>query len=80
VCSVFGVTRFVVDCETLLRIAAGEIEVAAKGDVIRERSALRNVTSEAPRAFSSGWPSKSADAQTRSGVIREHWPRRADEV
>jgi len=27
--SVSGVTRFVVDCETLLRIAAGEIEVAA---------------------------------------------------
>jgi predicted nucleic acid-binding protein len=27
--SVRGVTRFVVDCETLLRIAAGEIEVAA---------------------------------------------------
>jgi predicted nucleic acid-binding protein len=27
--SVCGVTRFVVDCETLLRIAAGEIEVAA---------------------------------------------------
>jgi predicted nucleic acid-binding protein len=27
--SVLGVTRFVVDCETLLRIAAGEIEVAA---------------------------------------------------
>ena len=27
--SVFRVTRFVVDCETLLRIAAGEIEVAA---------------------------------------------------
>jgi hypothetical protein len=26
--TVFGVTRFVVDCETLLRIAAGEIEVA----------------------------------------------------
>jgi hypothetical protein len=28
-CSVCGVTRFVVDCETLLHIAAGEIEVAA---------------------------------------------------
>jgi predicted nucleic acid-binding protein len=27
-CSVHGVTRFVVDCETLLRIAAGEINVA----------------------------------------------------
>jgi predicted nucleic acid-binding protein len=27
--SVLGVTRFVVDCETLLRIAAGEIEVSA---------------------------------------------------
>src|SRR5947199_4204111 len=27
-CSVCGVARFVVDCETLLRIAAGEIEVA----------------------------------------------------
>jgi predicted nucleic acid-binding protein len=26
--SVCGVTRFVIDCETLLRIAAGEIEVA----------------------------------------------------
>jgi hypothetical protein len=29
--------------------------------------------SEAPSAFSSGWPNKSADAQTRSGVIPEHW-------
>ena len=28
-CSVCGVTRFVVDCDTLLRIAAGEIKVAA---------------------------------------------------
>jgi predicted nucleic acid-binding protein len=28
VCSVRGVTRFVVDCGTLLRIAAGEIDVA----------------------------------------------------
>jgi predicted nucleic acid-binding protein len=28
-CSVCRVTRFVVDCDTLLRIAAGEIEVAA---------------------------------------------------
>src|SRR4051794_19786797 len=28
-CTVLLVTRFVVDCETLLRIAAGEIEVAA---------------------------------------------------
>jgi predicted nucleic acid-binding protein len=28
-CSVSGVTRFVIDCDTLLRIAAGEIEVAA---------------------------------------------------
>ena len=27
-CSVSGVARFVVDCETLLRIAAGEIQVA----------------------------------------------------
>lgn len=29
-CSVCGVTRFVVDCDTLLRIASGEIEVAAE--------------------------------------------------
>ena len=28
-CSVRCVTRFVVDCDTLLRIAAGEVEVAA---------------------------------------------------
>lgn len=28
-CSVCGMTRFVVDCETLLRIVAGEIDVAA---------------------------------------------------
>jgi indolepyruvate ferredoxin oxidoreductase alpha subunit len=28
-CSVRGVSRFVVDCETLLRIASGEVEVAA---------------------------------------------------
>ena len=29
-CSVLAVTRFVVDCGTLLRIAAGEVEVAAE--------------------------------------------------
>ena len=33
-CSVCGVTRFVVDCETLLRIAAGEIEVAAEHQLL----------------------------------------------
>ena len=33
-CSVHGVTRFVVDCETLLRIAAGEIEVAAEHKLV----------------------------------------------
>jgi len=32
--SVGGVTRFVVDCETLLRIAAGEIEVAAEHKLV----------------------------------------------
>ena len=32
--SVCGVTRFVVDCETLLRIAAGEIEVAAEHKLV----------------------------------------------
>ncbi len=33
-CSVCGLTRFVVDCETLLRIAAGEIEVAAEHKLV----------------------------------------------
>jgi predicted nucleic acid-binding protein len=33
-CSVCGVTRFVVDCETLLRIAAGEIEVAPEHKLV----------------------------------------------
>ena len=32
--SVRSVTRFVVDCETLLRIAAGEIEVAAEHKLV----------------------------------------------
>ena len=32
--SVCAVTRFVVDCETLLRIAAGEIEVAAEHKLV----------------------------------------------
>ena len=32
--SVRGVSRFVVDCETLLRIAAGEIEVAAEHKLV----------------------------------------------
>jgi predicted nucleic acid-binding protein len=32
--SVCGMTRFVVDCETLLRIAAGEIEVAAEHELV----------------------------------------------
>ena len=32
--SVCGVTRFVVDCETLLRIAAGETEVAAEHTLV----------------------------------------------
>src|SRR5215211_1690548 len=34
VCSVRNVTRFVVDCETLLRIAAGEIDVAAEHKLV----------------------------------------------
>jgi predicted nucleic acid-binding protein len=34
VCSVCGVTRFVVDCPTLLRIAAGEIEVAGEHQLV----------------------------------------------
>jgi indolepyruvate ferredoxin oxidoreductase alpha subunit len=29
-CSVLAVTRFVVDCDTLIRVAAGEIEVGAE--------------------------------------------------
>jgi indolepyruvate ferredoxin oxidoreductase alpha subunit len=33
-CSFLGVTRFVVDCETLLRIAGGEIEVAAEHKLV----------------------------------------------
>ncbi len=33
-CSVCGVTRFVVDCETLLRIAAGEVEVAPRHQLV----------------------------------------------
>ena len=33
-CIVCGVTRFVVDCETLLRVAAGEIEVAAEHELV----------------------------------------------
>ena len=33
-CSVCGVTRFVVDCETLVRIAAGEIEVAPQHTLV----------------------------------------------
>jgi predicted nucleic acid-binding protein len=32
--SVCGVTRFVVDCDTLLRIAAGEIDVAAEHKLV----------------------------------------------
>jgi predicted nucleic acid-binding protein len=33
-CSVREVTRFVVDCDTLLRIASGEIEVAAEHKLV----------------------------------------------
>src|SRR3954465_11820092 len=33
-CTVLLVTRFVVDCETLLRIAAGEIEAAAEHQLV----------------------------------------------
>src|SRR3954454_2411976 len=33
-CTVLLVTRFVVDCETLLRVAAGEIEVAAEHQLV----------------------------------------------
>jgi predicted nucleic acid-binding protein len=33
-CSVRAVTRFVVDCDTLLRIAAGEIEVAGEHKLV----------------------------------------------
>jgi predicted nucleic acid-binding protein len=34
VCNVCGVTRFVVDGDTLLRIAAGEVEVAAEHQLV----------------------------------------------
>jgi len=34
VCSVCGVTRFVIDCETLLRLAAGEIEVLSEHQLV----------------------------------------------
>jgi predicted nucleic acid-binding protein len=34
VCTVCSVTRFVVDCETLLRIAAGEIEVVPEHQLV----------------------------------------------
>ena len=34
VCSVCGVTRFVIDCETLLRLAAGEIEVLPEHQLV----------------------------------------------
>src|SRR3954465_14576397 len=33
-CTVLLVTRFVVDCETLLRIASGEIEVASEHQLV----------------------------------------------
>ncbi len=33
-CSVRGMARFVVDCETLLRIAAGEVEVSAAHQLV----------------------------------------------
>ena len=33
-CSVSDVTRFVVDCDTLLRIAAGETKVAAEHELV----------------------------------------------
>ena len=33
-CSVRGLTRFVVDCETLLRVAAGEVEVAPEHKLV----------------------------------------------
>ena len=33
-CSVCGVTRFVIDCETLLRLAAGEIEVLSEHQLV----------------------------------------------
>ena len=33
-CSVCDVTRFVVDCDTLLRIAAGEAKVAAEHTLV----------------------------------------------
>src|SRR5918994_6256575 len=35
------------------------------------KTRIGSATSEAPRAFSLGWPSKSADARHRSGVIPE---------
>src|SRR6266550_4085916 len=37
------------------------------------KTCIGSATSEAPRAFSSGWPSESADADTGSGVIPQHW-------
>src|SRR3954454_11649157 len=46
-CTVLLVTRFVVDCETLLRIAAGQIEVAAEHQLV----ALTLVRSQALSAL-----------------------------
>jgi hypothetical protein len=49
-CSVFVVTRFVVDCETLLRIAAGEIEVAAEHKLLAPTLVRSQALSAHPQA------------------------------
>ena len=43
-------------------------------EVVQYEDVYRLCYVRAPRAFSSGWPSRSADTRQRSGVIPEHWP------
>ena len=53
-CSVRGVTRFVVDCDTLLRIAAGEIEVAGEHKLVAPTLVRSQALSRLYEAFRRG--------------------------
>jgi predicted nucleic acid-binding protein len=53
-CSVPGVTRFVVDCDTLLRIAAGEIEVAGEHKLVAPTLVRSQALSRLYEAFRRG--------------------------
>ena len=72
-CSVSAVTRFVVDCETLLQLAAGEIEVAREHTLVAPtlvRSQALSALYEAARHQAGAFVTSDSDlARAISGLV-----------